>query len=148
MKILITIPLLLITLVSCEKTDMYRVSNGIGEYNFTIEKEHRSFENGMFYTTYDTTFYEGSVRKIQNFPYTIRAEWGSGTIRIESGQNIDQNNTVMLVDEQGNLHCDVSDGFLRPAYIRGDTIRFGFYGGGGMAHHLYTHWKVTGIKHR
>jgi len=146
MNKLILIIILLSGILSCEKNDPDYRDNYTGNYTFMIEKISRTLTGDVFVMRYDTSFYTGSVKKATS-PDEIAVNWSNDSIDIEGGASLDRSHTIMTIDENGNLDCDVNDdAFWKPAYIHSDTIRFTFYCGKGMAHKLWIEWNVTGLK--
>ncbi len=142
---------MLVLFSACDEDDWDYRNRFTGEYNFTIINTHTTFigdaSSGHIESYKDTSEYSGSVKKSFLHLNRINVDWGSGTVGTEDGHKVERNKTPLKVDEEGNLeYPEISDGFYKPTYIHGDTIRFNFYTGLGMAHSLYSLWEVMGLK--
>ena len=135
---------------SCEKEDMDYRLNYVGKYDFEIVKNSTTYvgdaSSGHIVSTSKHSTYSGTVKIFLPLSNMIKVDWGTETINVENGK-VDQSKTIFTVDREGNLECpEAQDGLSGSAFIHGDTIRFNFYGGGGMAHMLGTTRHVTGLK--
>jgi hypothetical protein len=141
------LPAILIT--SCEIDDWDYRNKFTDDYIFEITYSYTTYvgdvSNGYFVSGDTTYFYAGSVKKSVLNPNEVNVNWGNNILSIE-GDEIDQHKTRFQIDSDGILSSpEISEGLHRPAYIHGDTIRFIFYTGNGMAHQLSSTWMVIGL---
>jgi len=139
---------ILFLFASCEIEDWDYRNKYVGDYDFEISHHYTTVDEGAYITHHEeNSTYSGTVRKSFLHFDRINVDWGSGTVNLEGGNTVEREKTVLVVDDDGNLSLPVEDeGFFHPAYIHGDTIRFTFYTGLGMAHMLYSSYYVYGLK--